>query len=189
MWAEIKHSINSTLGTPLDMTNERLAHTVFYNLFRAMKEINTVQVFNDVYGAGVPSEHYRGSSATEVILPAELSAIGSYAFFGSSLKRITIPPNVERIETYTFNGCPNLEEVKFLKGSKLNNIGIRAFAEDQALIHIELPESLINGSIDGSAFEGCTSLWEIRVPWAEGQGPSGAPWGAPQAVVVYDWGK
>ena len=39
-------------------------------------------------------------------------------------------------------------------------------------------------TIDANAFEGCTNLKDIYVPWAKG-GIAGAPWGATNATVHY----
>ena len=41
-------------------------------------------------------------------------------------------------------------------------------------------------TIASSAFNGCTNLTDIKVPWAEGA-VSGAPWGATNATITYNY--
>ena len=37
-----------------------------------------------------------------------------------------------------------------------------------------------------SAFDGCTNLTDIKVPWAEGA-VANAPWGATNATITYNY--
>ena len=41
-------------------------------------------------------------------------------------------------------------------------------------------------AIAANAFNGCTNLTDIKVPWAEGA-VSGAPWGATNATIAYNY--
>ena len=59
-----------------------------------------------------------------------------------------------------------------------------AFISCTSLAHVSFSEGLT--SIGWSAFNGCTNLIDIKVPWAEGA-VSGAPWGATNATITYNY--
>ena len=86
--------------------------------------------------------------------------IGAWAFaFCDKLTGIDIPTTVETIGMRAFYMCESLEQVYFA-GTPDN--------------------------IDATAFGGCGNLVEIYVPWSEGE-VAGAPWGATNATIEYDW--
>lgn len=93
-------------------------------------------------------------------LPSSLTYIGTSAF--ANCKRITIntiPIGVTYVAATAFSGCTALTSITFLSKPQ-------AIASD--------------------AFQRCTSLTSINVPWSFGE-VSGAPWGATNATVVYDY--
>ena len=93
-----------------------------------------------------------------VSVAADLTRIGDYAFLNCySLKRITIPNAVSSIGDYAFQNCYSLSS-------------------------ITIPSSVT--SIASQAFNGCSALKTITINAAEGA-ISGAPWGAPNATVVW----
>ena len=93
-------------------------------------------------------------------LPAGVTSIGSGAFYGcSNLALTSLPAGVTSIGSYAFSGCTRLTSITF-KGTPT--------------------------TIASSAFDGCTNLTDIKVPWAEGA-VSGAPWGATNATITYNY--
>lgn len=92
-------------------------------------------------------------------LPSNLVRIGSSAFQKTSIAITEIPSGVQQIGAYAFQNCQNITTLTFK--STPSSIGVSAFFQ-------------------------CTNLTTIRVPWSEGA-VSGAPWGASNATIVYDY--
>lgn len=80
----------------------------------------------------------------------------------TSIKKIIIPKNITTIGANYLSNCTNLKTVKFLQNSKLTSLGNQAFAADDHLLKIYLPDKLQNIGI--GAFQGCTLLQKIVLP-------------------------
>ncbi len=104
-----------------------------------------------------------------VLFSADKTRLLKYPISNKS-KTYTIPESVVRIDPQAFNGAKYLEEVIFTQGSTVERIETATFA-NSALKKIELPKGL--RFIDGSAFSGCESLYEIDLPES--------------VEVIYDW--
>jgi hypothetical protein len=76
----------------------------------------------------------------------------------TNLTKIHIPATVELIGKECFSNCKTLAEVTFESGSKLRQIGNRAFS-NTAIRRIEIPASVI--TIGHHCFSGCKSLREV----------------------------
>ena len=121
------------------------------------------------------------------------------------LKSIDLPEGLASIGDSAFANCRNLALTSLPEG--LTSIGDSAFANCTNLALTSLPESLTSisqyafsgctsltsitfkgtpSSISSGAFNGCTNLTEIKVPWSEGA-VSGAPWGATNATITYNY--
>lgn len=88
--------------------------------------------------------------------------INEYAFQDETdIRVIILPSTIIRVEAGVFNGCTNLESVTFQS----------------------TPSTWTGRS---TAFADCTNLTTINVPWAEGA-VSGAPWGATNATINYNY--
>lgn len=72
---------------------------------------------------------------------------------------VTLPDGIIKIDMFAFSNCTGLTSITF-EG--------------------------IPSSIATLAFDGCTNLKTINVPWAEGA-VSGAPWGATNATINYNY--
>ena len=93
-------------------------------------------------------------------LPSGITSIGQYAFYKcTSLALTSLPSGLTKIENYAFQTCFGLISITFL--GKPN-------------------------SISSNAFNGCTNLKTINVPWASGE-VKGAPWGAKNATIKYNY--
>lgn len=96
-----------------------------------------------------------------VILPEQLTSIGSNAFYGcTSLDEITLPGGVVSIGTRAFSGCDSLTEIEIPQG----NTAIEAytFYNCGSLASVTLPDGI--DLIKTRAFSGCGSLAEIEIP-------------------------
>ena len=109
--------------------------------------------------------------------------VRDFLFAGcSNLALISLPESVTSIGHLAFTGCTNLALTSLPEG--LTSIGDESFSGCANLALTSLPEGLT--SIGANAFFGCTNLTDIKVPWAEGA-VSGAPWGATNATITYNY--
>ena len=116
-------------------------------------------------------------------LPAGLTSISDYAFYGcTNLALTSLPAGLTSIGDYTFAGCTNLALTSLPTG--VTSIGVNAFQNCTSLISITFKGTPTR--IYSVAFSGCTNLTDIKVPWAEGA-VSGAPWGATNATITYNY--
>ena len=110
--------------------------------------------------APAPWHDYR-TEITTVILPNELTGIGSYAFYNcSNLTSVTIPNSVTSIGDYAFEGCSGLTSV--ILPSSLQSIGNNAFRNCKILTSIDIPSNVT--SIGQYAFNGCKALESVTIP-------------------------
>lgn len=80
----------------------------------------------------------------------------------TSIKKIIIPKNITTIGANYLSNCTNLKTVKFLQNSGLTSLGNQAFASDNHLLKIYLPDKLQN--IGEGVFQGCMALQKIVLP-------------------------
>ena len=111
---------------------------------------------------------YRAFSGCEKLaltsLPNALSHIGPYAFYScTSLVSISLPNALRYIDYDAFSYCTGLKTITFTNDAQTPNI-----------------------TIASDAFDGCTNLTTINVPWAEGA-VANAPWGATNATINYNY--
>lgn len=88
----------------------------------------------------------------------KLHYIGSYAFAKNVYEEIVLPESLTTLGGYAFRDCTKLKKVTFQSKPTIKN----------------------------EPFANCTALATINVPWAEGA-VSGAPWGATNATVNYNY--
>ena len=116
-------------------------------------------------------------------LSAGLTSISSYAFYDcTNLALTSLPAGLTRIDDYAFYGCTNLALTSLPEG--VTSIGVNAFQNCTSLTSITFKGTPTR--IYSIAFSGCTNLTDIKVPWAEGA-VSGAPWGAKNATITYNY--
>ena len=107
---------------------------------------------------------------TSVVLPENISIIGSRAFYGcTNLKSVVIPNSaVGKTAASTsapmaeswFENCTNLRKVTL--GTGLTAIGVALFRNCTSLISLVIPENVT--AISKEAFKGCTNLSTIVIP-------------------------
>lgn len=110
---------------------------------------------------------------TSVSIPDSVTSIGSLAFSDCpSLTSVNIPNSVTIIGNWAFNGCVSLINIAVAAENSMYYVRDRVlFSRDNKLICYPLgltasrymvPDDVI--SIEGSAFEGCTSLISVNIP-------------------------
>ena len=149
-----------------------------FSLFTNIRNLNVV-IPNGVTRME-DSAFYFCVGLTSVEIPSSLIAISSGAFQRcTGLTSVEIPCSV--IGDEAFDSCTGLTSVEL--SNSVTSIGAAAFAGCTGLTSIEIPSSVT--SIGEYAFADCTNLTTITVHKAEGS-ITGAPWGAPNATVVWD---
>ena len=89
--------------------------------------------------------------------------------------------NVWNVNATAFAGCSSLKDAPYMpKLSKIENNG---FARCVGLTRFNF--YMTATSIASNAFNGCTNLLDIYVPWSEGE-VANAPWGATNATIHYN---
>ena len=102
---------------------------------------------------------YNCSTLTSIKMPKSVTKIREYAFYKSGLTNIKIPSNVTEIATYAFYST-NLVNLVIPDG--VTSIEGSVFEGCSSLRSITIPDSVT--SIGGSAFSYCYSLASITIP-------------------------
>lgn len=143
---------------------------------------------------------------SKVNIPNTVTSIGKEAFSNcQNLSEITLPDSVITIGDNAFDTCKIATSLSL--SNSLTTIGQFAFSGCQRLSQLSLPSSITNiayrafygcirvtqvtflgtpTTIGNDAFGYCSTLTTINVPWSEGA-VAGAPWGATNATIVYDY--
>ena len=117
-------------------------------------------------------------------LPSGITSIGANTFYGCTKLALTsLPSGITSIGNYTFRGCTKLALTSLPSG--ITSIGSNTFQGCTSLTTLTFLGTP-SGSIDSTAFTGCTNLLTINVPWASGA-KTGAPWGATNATINYNY--
>ena len=157
-------------------------------VFRYDKENNLWIEQKSTTGGGGATEPYIEETydADGNLIEAKLygyTKVRNYAFVNcTNLALTSLPAGVMSIGDDTFRGCTSLALTSLPKS--LTSIGHSAFAGCSNLTSITFKGTPT--TIASSAFDGCTNLTDIKVPWAEGA-VSGAPWGATNATITYNY--
>lgn len=100
-----------------------------------------------------------------IMLPSTLERIGGWAFYYSyHLTRIDIPASVRHIGPYAFAACQSLTHIGLPDDSKLETLGMYAFAPHSKLDEIRFPASLQVDEGPGPLLGGA-SYGKIHVKW------------------------
>lgn len=126
------------------------------------------------------------NSLVHFTIPSATTLVQTSCFMKcSSLIKINVdgenvlPEGITEFRDGSFHSCTSLQEIRL--PSTLTKIG-GAFDGCTSLTSIEIPAAV--ETIDAQAFTRCTALETITVHKAEGS-ITGAPWGAPNATVVW----
>ena len=163
-----------------------------FNRCYALEEVHIADIsawcyvtFGDVFANPLyfaDNFYVGGEVVTDLVIPADRTAITSYAFAGcNQLKSITLGENVRFIGNETFKGCAQIKTIVLPASVMALNegafedctaletvdfgsvIGIadRAFAGCTSLLKVTLPNTVI--AVSNEAFSGCSSLTEVTL--------------------------
>lgn len=120
-----------------------------------------------------------------VVIPDSVTAIGVNAFRGCAFQSVSIPPNLSLLEQNVFAACKKLQTVVIPRS--VEEVRAQAFNGCTGLKIVTFKGTPTLSTLYGTyAFVGCTGITDIYVPWAEGE-VSGAPWGATNATIHYNY--
>ena len=128
--------------------------------FSATKNLTTVVIPNDVTSMG--SSAFASSSVSQVTLSESLTSISASAFSSTKLTGVYIPANIQTISAYAFSGCKYMQELTFAENAQLTEIDNSAFAYCTILGNFELPDSL--QTIESYAFSNCQAITSLTIP-------------------------
>lgn len=98
-----------------------------------------------------------------VTLPASLQTIGDYAFEASNVQEAVLPAGLKIIGAYAFRHCSNITRVTLPDG--LTTLGEGAFQQCEALVTADLMNPMDITSIPRYAFDGCSGLRNVYLPF------------------------
>lgn len=125
---------------------------------------------------------FRGCNQLVNVEVPNVTVFDRYAFFGcSKLTMPSLPSGLTIINENALSGCTKLTITSI--PSTVTSIGFAAFRGiSNTSITFKGKPNLINSS----AFENCSKITTINVPWAEGE-VANAPWGATNATINYNY--
>ncbi|MDE6339643.1 MAG: leucine-rich repeat domain-containing protein [Muribaculaceae bacterium] len=134
--------------------------------------------------AAIPDAQFENSLISEIIMPSKLESIGKSAFANCPLLQMnSLPEGLVSIGDYAFQNSPRVNVSKLpnslksigdgaflscgilniIAGESLEELGENVFADCTLLETCDLSSSAITEIPDG-AFDGCSSLDEVRIP-------------------------
>ena len=129
----------------------------------------------------IPGYAFANSYITKITIPSSVEEIGEYAFGNAViLKIVEMSAGVVSIGKQAFYYCTSLPSIEI--PSSVSTIGYAAFQSCSNLVSVTIKSS--NVTIPAYTFTNCNLLTTITIYAQEGS-ISGAPWGAPNATVVW----
>ena len=108
---------------------------------------------------GIGDRVFERRKEVQEIVFVLVSWLGKMAFYGTGIAQVVVPATVTVIHEKCFCHCASLVSVTFENGSKLQELGVKAFGYAK-ITEIELPPKTVK--ITG-AFYGCEMLTSIHV--------------------------
>ncbi len=111
------------------------------------------------------------SALTSVVISDSVTSIGNWAFKGcTGLKDLSLPTNIDAVGTHmnpAFSGCVNIEKVTFTGSGPWYNYGALYKLTPWQISSSALTTVIISegvSTIEGYAFNGCSSLASVTIP-------------------------
>lgn len=131
-------------------------------------------------GKTIPDGAFSGlSNVTTVVFQTKVREIGSYAFSGCGLNSVDLS-TIKKMHAYAFNGCDSLRSLTI--PGNITDVPEGCFYSCLNLMSVQIAAGV--ETIGENAFAGCHALTTITINKQTGSIP-GAPWGAPNATVVW----
>ena len=128
----------------------------------------------------------------QAIIPPTCKYIGSYAFsYCSQLSLSALPSDLQVIKAYAFQRCTSMFSSTLYIPASVVQLNSRCFANCTQLQTVYFDGTptttdMIPAVVNNSIFYGCSNITDIYVPWSEGA-VAGAPWGASNATITYNY--
>lgn len=143
-----------------DSNTVTIGETAFYNC----KNLRRIEIPKGV--TYIANNAFQGCDLLEDVIfeeGSELTEIGAYAFTGcGNIMAMMLPDSLKIIGEGAFTNCSSLERIQ--TGTGLESIDMYAFTRCISLVEVDLKRSILLSEIYDSAFMGCESLEEIRIP-------------------------
>ena len=105
---------------------------------------------------------YNCSGLTSIVIPEGVTTIGSSAFFNcQDLTSISLPNSLTSIGNNAFRSCANLTDLSIPLG--VTSIGTSLFSECRKLKTVNIPASL--SKINDDTFFNCENLTSVNIPY------------------------
>ena len=144
--------------------------TVWCNIIFDLHDryLNYCPAANPLYYAH--SLYLNGILISDLVIPYDLTKIGTGSFIGSNIKSVTIPKSVNTINSYAFDACDNLNDV-YIYSKGISSIDDISSFKDVGNLTLHIRERYKTNFIDSEddSFNG-VSIWEKfgKVEYIEG---------------------
>lgn len=116
---------------------------------------------------GVGAFEEAGVSTLSFAENGALETIGDRAFWRTAVQSVSIPKSVKTVGAESFADNQQLTSLVFAEGGMLESVGAGAFRNDENLSSVNWGKAAAEVStvIGGRAFEGCSSIVELTIPY------------------------
>lgn len=171
-WVEVTLESAGTLGVEVlykvdklnDVINLRVHGPLNSSDWTSIKSMGNLANLDlsDASATSVPESQFSGWTWFKtILLPKNLTTIGSSAFYRTGLTELSIPANVRSIGQSMLRETSSLKAVIFEEGSQITTIPAY-FCYNSKLSSINIPEGVTQ--IEQYAFRDCNNLADVSLP-------------------------
>lgn len=137
-----------------------------YAFVRA-SSLTVVSLPASVRQIGVGAFEESGVSTLSFAENGALETIGDRAFWRTAVKSVSVPKSVKTVGAESFADNQQLTSLVFAEGGMLESVGAGAFRNDENLSSVNWGKAAAEVAtvIGGRAFEGCSSIVELTIPY------------------------
>lgn len=137
-----------------------------YAFVRA-SSLTVVSLPASVRQIGVGAFEESGVSTLSFAENGVLETIGDRAFWRTAVKSVSVPKSVKTVGAESFADNQQLTSLVFAEGGMLESVGAGAFRNDENLVSVSWGKAAAEVAtvIGGRAFEGCSSIVELTIPY------------------------
>lgn len=135
--------------------------------FGSASSLAVVSLPASVRQIGVGAFEEAGVSTLSFAENGVLETIGDRAFWRTAVQSVSIPKSVKTVGAESFADNQQLTSLVFAEGGMLESVGAGAFRNDENLSSVNWGKAAAEVStvIGGRAFEGCSSIVELTIPY------------------------